>query len=201
MSPGGNDTSLDSCRNGSPLSRGRLRGPKLQRKRTVGLQVVLSFLLTCPLLHHLHCKTVTQITVLARMMHKFSTAPTPPSSERSEEIIRRAAPPTRKRVPPTRKRVPPTRKAGALDPQAGALARGATHSCRRFRRFVTRTYASSGLENVFHGEEVGTLLRCEKYGPGGKNRSGDFLPRNGQYPLPKEPVPGIPRALLDESSP
>ncbi len=60
---------------------------------------------------------MTQITVLARMMHKFSTAPTPPSSERSEDIIRRAA-------PPTRKRLPPTRKAGAPDLQAGALARG-----------------------------------------------------------------------------
>jgi len=28
-------------------------------------------------------------------------------------------------------------------------------------------------------------------GPGGKNRSGDLLPRNGLYPLPKESVPGI----------
>ena len=48
-------------------------------------------------------------------MHKFSTAP--------EEIIRPAR--------PTRKRVP--------------LARGATYSARRFRRFVTRTHAQSGL--------------------------------------------------------
>ncbi len=32
---------------------------------------------------------------LARIMHKFSTAATTPSSERSEEIIRRAAPPAR----------------------------------------------------------------------------------------------------------
>jgi len=30
---------------------------------------------------------------LARMIHECSTAETPPSSERSEEIIQRAAPP------------------------------------------------------------------------------------------------------------
>ncbi len=36
--------------------------------------------------------------------------------------------------------VPYSTFAGA-DPQAGAPARGATHSGRRFRRFVTRTYA------------------------------------------------------------
>jgi len=39
---------------------------------------------------------------LARINHKFSTAATPPSSERSEEIIRAGctARATRKRVPP-----------------------------------------------------------------------------------------------------
>ncbi len=36
--------------------------------------------------------------------------------------------------------VPYSTLAGA-DPKAGALARGAAHSGRRFRRFVTRTYA------------------------------------------------------------
>ncbi len=41
--------------------------------------------------------------------------------------------------------VPYSTFAGA-DPQTGALPRGATHSDRRFRRFVTRTYAYSGLE-------------------------------------------------------
>ena len=40
-----------------------------------------------------------------RIRHKFSTAATPPSSERSEEIIRSDCA-TRKRVPPTHKRVP-----------------------------------------------------------------------------------------------
>jgi len=49
-------------------------------------------------------------------MHKFSTAAT-----KSSVVL--FAPPVLR------------------DPQAGTLARGATHSGRRFRRFVTRTYA------------------------------------------------------------
>ena len=64
MSPGGNEPGLAPCRDGSPWSRGRHRGPKLQRKSKVELQVVLSFLPTCPLLHHPHYRTVTLVTGL-----------------------------------------------------------------------------------------------------------------------------------------
>ena len=61
-----------------------------------------------------------RLDTLARIMHKFSTA-----STKSSGVLHRLCDP----------------QAGTPDPQAGAPARGATHSGRRFRRFVTRTYA------------------------------------------------------------
>ncbi len=63
---------------------------------------------------------------LARIMHKFSTAPTKSSGVR-------CAPPALHSVGLLN--VPYSTFAGA------SVARGATHSGRRFRRFVTRTYA------------------------------------------------------------
>jgi len=56
-----------------------------------------------------------RIACLARIMYNFFTAATKSSGVRCAPTAFR-------------------------DPQTGALARGATHSGRRFRRFVTRTY-------------------------------------------------------------
>ncbi len=69
---------------------------------------------------------------LARIMHKFSTAPTKSSAPPALHDPQAGT--------PGLLNVPYSTFAGA-DPQAGAPARGATHPGRRFRRFVTRTYA------------------------------------------------------------
>ena len=64
-----------------------------------------------------------RLDTLARIMHKFSTA-----STKSSGVLHRLCDP----------------QAGTLYKQSrtvGEERRGATHSGRRFRRFVTRTYA------------------------------------------------------------
>ena len=70
---------------------------------------------------------------MARIMHKFSTAAT-----KSSGVLHRLCDP--QAGAPGLLNVPYSTFAGA-DPQTGAPAGGATKSGRRFRRFVTRTYA------------------------------------------------------------
>ncbi len=76
----------------------------------------------------------SQLLTVARIMHKFSTA--------APKSLALTVRPTRARVPPTRKRVPLSLLSVPYSTLAGAsVTRGATHSGRRFRRFMTRTYA------------------------------------------------------------
>ena len=151
MSPGGNEPGLAPCRDGSPWSRGRHRGPKLQRNSKVELQVVLSFLPTCPLLHHPHYRTVTLVTGMEERWE---------GGDSLDEV--------------------------QSEPQASACGPMGVSSSTNDGAYCPWAKA--------HGSVWFDP-------PGGKNRSSDFLPRNGQYPLPQQPVPDIPRALLDESSP
>ncbi len=73
------------------------------------------------------------MVALARTMHKFSTAAT-----KSSGVLHRPRDP--QAGAPGLLNVANSTFAGAY-PQAGAPRRGATHSGRRFRRLVTRTYA------------------------------------------------------------
>ncbi len=82
--------------------------------------------------------------MLARIMHKFSTAPTRSSALPALHSVGLL-------------NVPYSTFAGA-DPQKRVpLARGAAHPGRRFRRFVTRTYALSGLDGKSHQLDSPTL--------------------------------------------